>query len=177
MRTFVSIEIPALIRKKIYSLGEKIPGRLSRVSEDNIHITLQFLGELDEGGLAKAEAVLNKLYGQPFRVTIKGISFFGGRDIHTIYANVIDHGRIKQVYSDVGKLLSDADLDFESEREYVPHATIARVKEGSPEIREFIGQNSDQLFGEFEISSICLKKSTLSSKGPVYETLYERKLG
>ena len=177
MRTFVAIEIPAEMRRKIYSIGEKIPGRLSRVSEENIHITLQFLGELDEDGLASAESALNKISGQPFGVIIKGISFFGGRDVHTIYANVIDQGRIKVIYSDAGKLLSDAGLDFESEREYVPHATIARVKDGSAKIREFIGQNSDHLFGEFEIDSICLKRSVLSEKGPIYTTLYERKLG
>ncbi len=177
MRTFFAIEIPEEIRKNIHSAGEEMPGWLSRVSIDNIHITLQFLGDVSEEKAAKAKEALERIREVPFKATIKGISHFGGRDVHTIFANVQDGGRIKGIFLDIGKSLSDVEIDFETEREYIPHVTIARVKQGGAEIKEFITQNSERMFGEFEIKSVCLKKSVLTGKGPVYTTLYERKLG
>ena len=177
MRTFFAIEIPEEIRKKIHFVGAEMPGRNSRVSEDNIHITLQFLGYINEEKTAMAREALDKIREGPFMATIKGISYFGGHDVHTVFAKVLDEGRIKEIFLDIGKSLENAGVDFESEREYTPHATIARVKQGGVDIKEFINQNSERLFGEFEIKSVCLKESVLTEKGPVYTTLYERKLG
>ena len=96
MRTFVAIEIPKAIRSEIYSLGTKIPGKLSRVSEDNIHITLQFLGELGDKEVSLAVDALQKLSAEPFTATIKGVSYFGDQEVRTIYANIIDEGMIKK---------------------------------------------------------------------------------
>ena len=115
-----------------------------RVSIDNIHITLQFLGDVSEEKAAKAKEALERIREVPFKATIKGISHFGGRDMHTIFANVQDGGRIKGIFLDIGKSLSDVEIDFETEREYIPHVTIARVKQGGAEIKEFITQNSER---------------------------------
>jgi 2'-5' RNA ligase len=69
-------------------------------------------------------------------------------------------------------------LGFEKDkREYTSHATIGRVKSlngGDKEhLETFLQEYGDKFFGEFEVSSFQLKKSTLTPKGPIYETLYE----
>jgi 2'-5' RNA ligase len=176
MRTFVAIEIPQEIRVKIHALGGKIPGRLSRMAIDNIHITLLFLGDINSEQLAKVQRAIATINVKPFSIAIKGISYFGGREMHTIFANVTDDGQTKAVYLELSELLLSFGIKVEHSREYIPHVTIARVKEGNADTREFIGRNSGQEFGEFNVSAICIKQSVLSEKGPVYTTLFERKL-
>lgn len=177
MRTFVAIEIPEGIRREIYSVGLMIPGKVSRVSERNIHITLQFLGELDEATLPNAKKALDGIKAEPFPVSVRGISYFGRHEVRTIYANVIDDGATARIYKKAARLLNLAGLSFETERSYVPHATIARLKQPNEEAEEFVSRNLDRIFGEFRVSSICLKSSVLSAEGPVYTNLYERELG
>lgn len=175
MRAFLAIEIPKEIREKMFALGSKLPGKLSRVSAENIHITLQFLGEVEEEKMGIITEALKKISATPFKVSIKGLSYFGEPKIHTVFCKVIDQNRASSLYHDIEKRMDDAGLGFKSERDYVPHATIARVKEGSDELKAFINQNSDTEFGELEVNSICLKKSVLSDRGPSYSTLYEHK--
>ncbi len=176
MRTFVALEIPDNVRSQMYSIGEKIPGRMALVPKDNIHITLQFLGDIGEAQVLAAARALDSVSQSSFPVLLRGLSYFGGRNMHTIFAKVFDNARTSLLYNAVGKALSDCGIGYAAQRDYTPHATIARVKAQAPDTREFISQNAEHAFGEFIAQSICLKKSVLSSSGALYATLHEREL-
>lgn len=176
MRAFIAIELPDEIRGAIYSLGLKVPGKISRVAEQNIHITLQFLGDISEGD---AESVMGAVKGirvEKFTAKADGISYFGGRDIHTVYAKITDNGEITGIYSKLHAALSKCGIKVEQDRQYIPHATIARVKQENAELRKFIGQNSSHYFGSFEVTSICIMESILTEKGPEYTKILEQSI-
>ncbi|MEM3136972.1 MAG: 2'-5' RNA ligase family protein, partial [Thermofilaceae archaeon] len=61
------------------------------------------------------------------------------------------------------------------EEEFTPHLTIARVKTGIGSLTTFIDKNSDVEIGMMTVDSLRLKKSILTPRGPIYETLYEKK--
>lgn len=173
MRAFIAIEMPKKIRESIYQFGSGIPGKISRVAESNIHVTLQFLGNIADESAAKAIDEIKKVDAESFSAEADGISYFGGREIRTVFAKIIDHGKITSIYSSIGKGLADSGINQDTEKKYIPHATIARIKEENVELRAFIGQNSSHHFGKFSVNSICFMKSILTEKGPLYSTVYE----
>lgn len=177
MRVFTAIGLPEEIRKKLFDIGGRIPCRTIRVSEPNLHITLQFIGDIDDGTLAKVIDVVKFINWEPFSVCIRGISCFGtGDDIRVVYANALDENRISMVYSRLSGSLKSRGISFKPENTYIPHVTIGRTIPGQKrEIPEFIKKHSEDDFGSFEVSEIHVKGSTLTRKGPIYETLYKSK--
>ena len=178
MRVFTAIALPEEIRKKLFDVGSQIPGRMARVSEPNLHITLQFIGDVDDGMLAKVIDAVKFINEEPFRVCIRGISFFGTGDaMRVVYANALDKNRITLIYSRLCDALKSREISFKPENSYTPHVTIGRPSLGHKrEILEFIKNHSEYDFGSFEVREIYVKGSTLARKGPVYETLYKSKL-
>jgi 2'-5' RNA ligase len=63
---------------------------------------------------------------------------------------------------------------FSSEKS-VSHLTLARVRSQNyrEEIRKFLEKYKPVIIGSMRVDSIKLKKSTVTSKGPVYEDLAE----
>ena len=69
-------------------------------------------------------------------------------------------------------------LDFEREKKFHPHLTLARVKsqKGKGKLKVFINKNKERSFGKLKVDSVELKKSVLTPEGPVYSTILETKL-
>jgi 2'-5' RNA ligase len=84
----------------------------------------------------------------------------------------------------IGKIASKIDeqisgLGFKKEkRDFSAHLTIARVRsaKNKEKILQIIEKYRDMEFGNFKVNYIKLKKSELTSKGPIYTTLREIKL-
>ncbi len=177
MRAFVAIDLPEEIRKKLHALEGGMPGRVSLVQEQNLHITLQFLGDINEAALTKVVAAVSAIKENPFKVEIKGISYFGKKEeVRVVFAGIDDGNKTASIYSRLCDSLSSSGVSFKAEKEYTPHVTLGRPKPGpQTELLEFIGKHSGDSFGCFEANSISVKKSTLAPDCPVYETLYESK--
>ncbi|MBR5504378.1 MAG: RNA 2',3'-cyclic phosphodiesterase, partial [Methanobrevibacter sp.] len=64
-------------------------------------------------------------------------------------------------------------LGFKKERNYISHLTIGRVKspKNKNEIKDVINQNRNIKIGAMTVNRICLKKSTLTPQGPIYENI------
>lgn len=177
MRAFIAIDIPGDIRKKICDFGAMVPGNATIVSEQNLHITVQFLGDIGQKVQSDVVETIKTIDERPFSVSIAGVSGFGkGDDIRVLYAGVRNGEKIKEIYTSIMDSFSSKGLRFDRESDYVPHVTICRPKGASSALSDFIRSNKDKVFGGFEVSKVSLKKSTLARNGPVYETLYEREL-
>ncbi|MHB1829900.1 MAG: RNA 2',3'-cyclic phosphodiesterase [Candidatus Micrarchaeaceae archaeon] len=178
MRVFTAIELPVEIRKKLFHTGSQMPGRASIVPESNLHITLQFIGEIGAGTLAEVIDSVKSIKEEPFRICIKGISCFGsGEGMRVVYANALDENKIMSTHSILCGTLESRGISFEQEKSYIPHVTIGRTRQDPKrEIEEFIKKHSEDDFGSFEARKIHVKGSTPTRNGPVYETLYENEL-
>ena len=176
MRAFIAIEIPADIRKKINKFCGDIPGELSMVPESNLHITLQFLGDLSDRQAATVAGILKSVNVSQFQAEARGLGYFGGVRINVVYVKVDDRGATASLYSKIGAELNAKGIKFESDREYTPHITIARAKDGgSLGLKNFINRRSTNYLGAFKVNSISLKKSTLKGTTPTYSNIYSRK--
>jgi 2'-5' RNA ligase len=174
MRTFIAIDLPEEIKERVYAASAELHSGVTTVAQNNLHITLQFLGEKSKAQLIDIENTIKAVNSTPFLVSVYGVSYFG-KPARVIFANVADDSRIAYLYSQISVRLAAIGIESIDSRKFVPHITMARVKHPACGLEDFISRHAATKFGSFEVSCIAVKKSTPSSHGPVYETLYERK--
>lgn len=175
VRAFVAFEISPEMRGLLAAAQGVLrtgTARLSYVDPPLIHITVKFLGEVDEKKLPQVIAALNTVHATPFPVNGSRITVNNFRDPHTVWCAVDDAGKGRDVFLAVESVL--APLGFSREnRAFTPHATLARVKMADPSLFRCIETLKDAPCGSCTVSGLKLKKSTLTPRGPVYEDIAE----
>jgi len=89
-----------------------------------------------------------------------------------IWAGVLDGGRCGLLHAAIEDLLSPLGV-LREDRPFVPHATVARVREYHPDLAGILRSLADHDFGVGTINRVVLKKSTLTPRGPVYRDIAE----
>jgi len=175
VRAFVALELPGEIRERLMGVQEKLRGcsaLLTIVDPALIHITLKFLGEVEEKDLPKVSAALRSIPFTPFAATVGTVTVNNPKRPHTVWCTVSDGGEGKKLFQQVEGVL--APLGFEREsRGFTPHATLARVKAPDPSLFTVIRALDGITYGDCMFRGMKLKKSTLTPRGPVYEDLLE----
>ena len=85
-----------------------------------------------------------------------------------VYVTGDMHGELERLYDKEFRKLG-----FKKEKNFISHLTIGRVKspKNKKEIREAIENLENIEIGKMSVSKICLKKSTLTPQGPIYEDI------
>jgi len=179
-RIFIAINFPPDIKKKLASYREKwqeLPARWTK--PDNLHITLAFIGDVDEDGLVEicrlAKETAQKHY--PLSIKLNKISYGPLKKIppRMIWVSGEKSEEFSVLRNDLEKaLLSSEKIPFAPEgREFSPHITLARIRQWDwrriePEERP---QVDEEISLTFNVSSIEVMESELSAKGPKYEII------
>ncbi len=180
MRTFISIDVGAI--DSLIGLEEELKGTgasIKLVEPENIHLTLKFLGEINESMVPEVEKVMKAATEgiSSFTAALHGMGAFPNLDyIKVVWVGVEDNGEMKDMAKRLGEGM---DLyGFKKEKGFMSHVTLARVKSarGKERLAELINKNRDVHFGEIDVKGIKLKKSELKREGPVYSTIREVKL-
>ncbi|MDO9539679.1 MAG: RNA 2',3'-cyclic phosphodiesterase [Methanocalculus sp.] len=175
VRVFVAIDLLESLREAFSEVHEPLrrtSGRLSIVKPPLLHITLKFLGEVSSDQVHSISNALSSIHIPPYDVTLAGVSADNLRHPRVIWATVEDGGKTALLAEEIDSVL--APLGFPKEtRLFRPHITIARVKEYHPDIPEVIASLSSWKGGRMPVSTFVLKKSTLTPRGPIYETITE----
>ena len=134
MRTFIAIEIPAEVKQALARLQEELrdaPAEVSWTKPENIHLTLKFLGEVEESMLGRVEAAAVEAAAgaRPFTLALGGVGAFpNARQPRIIWAGLsgeVEAAARLQVRLDERL----AALGFPKEdRPFRPHLTVGRVK-------------------------------------------------
>jgi len=175
-RGFIAVEIP--VNDKIQTFHDelsKLPTKIKLVEPENIHITLKFLGETKKEHINDIQQIMKKSVQDitPWKIRLQGTGVFPNRDyIKIIWLGIQQIGNLV----DISKVLNQetATLGYKKEkRGFKAHITIGRVNNavGKNELIDLIDQYKDTIFNEILIDKILLKKSTLTPKGPIYETI------
>src|SRR3989344_9074013 len=129
MRAFVAVELPEHIRARIFHefelLSKKDVFGGKFVEKENLHLTLNFLGEISE---EKAKKVIDELKGvklDKFSCSIRKVGCFPSSEhIKVIWVELIsENNKLKELYDLVKDKIGSID-----EREFESHITTARVK-------------------------------------------------
>ncbi|MCK5112190.1 MAG: RNA 2',3'-cyclic phosphodiesterase [Thermoplasmatales archaeon] len=150
------------------------------VEPQNIHITLKFLGEVEEVNIDDIEQIMKDSVKEiePFTIKLSGTGVFPNQNyIRVVWIGIKDAEIIETISRSIDERLSQ--LGFKREkRGFSAHLTIGRVKTAKNKqlLLKAIEDYKDSEFSTQEINSIKLKKSDLTPKGPIYTTLREVKL-
>ncbi|MDW8359855.1 MAG: RNA 2',3'-cyclic phosphodiesterase [Candidatus Caldarchaeum sp.] len=183
VRAFIAIDVhdEEILRRIVSVQNELIRvGRegLKPVEAHNLHLTLRFLGELTDAETQLVSEALGKLDAKAFTMSLKGLGYFpGGGRVNVIWAGVEEGAEeLRKIHSSLGRLLSG--LKIEENDKFSPHLTICRVKfvKDKQGLLEVIRRNSETFFGAERVEKISLKRSVLTSSGPVYSDISVRKI-
>jgi len=167
MRLFVAIEIEPNDEIREILLKAKKLG-LRTVSENNLHINLKFLGEVDDSQIEGIKKALDSAAGfGKFDIELSGIGAFPGSGLIRVVWIGVKSDKVKALAS-----LIDGELErlgFNKEKSYTPHITLARVPKRVNGLKELLGERD---FGRQEIKDIHLIKSILMSEGPRYDKIH-----
>ena len=175
IRAFVAIELSKDILYQLTLAQDtlrKCRAHIRFVDPRNIHITVKFLGDINQKLLQQVIYALESVTDDPFPITAGTVTVNNTIRPRTIWSSIDDAGRIEELFCRIEEALSPLGFGRES-RSFTPHATLARVKSSDPSLfsaRELLRGKS---YGSCIIQGIKLKKSTLGPLGPVYEDLLE----
>ena len=173
MRVFVAVEvIDDHILQKIKSMQESFSFKAKPVRLDQIHFTLQFLGEISENKTEDVKKALGTVSFSKFDLTIIGSGAFPNtRNPKVVWLGVDKDGkeRMSRLANDVNEILGA--IDLKNEKPFKPHLTVFRIKNRIGDITEELLKSKDTKFGTQVVSQIVLKKSDLSPNGPEYTNL------
>ena len=173
MRTFVAIEVDDKgILQKIRSVQESTSFKASPIRIDQIHFTLQFLGEIDEELCEKVKDVLRTIAFSQFDLSLKGIGGFPNlKNPRVIWIGTDKKGADKLIEIAEEIRIKLIHLGFEKDKKFKPHLTVFRIKKKIGDVSSDMNRVGETKFGTQTISKIKLKKSVLSPKGPEYSDL------
>lgn len=179
MRTFVGIGLPEGVRRAIarsIAPHRRRLGAVAWVAEENLHVTLKFLGEIDPGRLPEIEACLENSAesGSPFEISVAGVGAFPSPAApRVLWAGVRDPlelvGKLQQNMENV---LSEAGFPREG-RAFHPHVTVGRARGVLPrgEREAFFADLADSPFGAATVASFGLYESRLGQGGAKHAVL------
>ncbi|MBS7658158.1 MAG: RNA 2',3'-cyclic phosphodiesterase [Candidatus Bathyarchaeia archaeon] len=182
IRCFIAIDVDQKnVIEKILSIQkvlEESKVDLKLVEPQNIHLTLKFLGEINEEKVKKVIEAIKDIQFKPFKIILKGLGVFPTINYPRVLWVGVTNGfkEISLIFLKLEDKL--AKLGFpKEERGFSPHLTIARVKSGKEktELIKVLEKFKNEEIGEVPVESIKLKRSILTSKGPIYSTLFEIK--
>ena len=167
MRAFISIDMSKEVKKEILRIQKNLPKFYGKKTEpENLHLTLKFLGEIDNRKIEMVKEKLREIKFNKFYCEIDKIGVFSPKFIKIVWLHLTNcEGLQKEIDSALESL-------FEKEKRFMSHLTIARVK-SIKDKRKFL-ENLKKIKIpkiKFIADNFRLKKSTLTEKGPIYKIL------
>jgi 2'-5' RNA ligase len=177
IRLFVAIEIPEELRRRMAAISQGVE-RARWVPEENIHLTLRFIGEVREDVMEDIVAELSKVGGDPFDVTLVGAGHFeSGRRIRALWIGVERNPALQALRERIDAAIVRAGLEPEG-RKFKPHITLARINDASPEeVRAWLQANALFRSVPITVGQFVLFSSFQSRSGSIYQSEAEFPLG
>jgi RNA 2',3'-cyclic 3'-phosphodiesterase len=179
IRTFIAIPLPNEIHRKLAEFQaslKKHHADVSWVKPENIHLTLQFLGEIHPNLVEKVGLCLEEIVPTQAQFTceIAGTGVFPNPNRARVLWVGVTLGKehVIQLQSAIEKSLDRLNIPKEN-RTFHPHLTLGRVR--SPKnidavVTELLDQNNLS-FGITEVAQVTLFSSKLSPTGAIYAPL------
>lgn len=175
MRTFVAIEVSNNdVKNSIKNFQNNLKIDAKPINPEQLHFTLQFLGEISEELTQQVIESLKTIKFSEFSINLKGVGALPKPKFpRVIWIGTDEEGgrKLIELAKKVENILKP--LGLVSDKPFKPHTTIFRIKKKIGDITKELDEQRHMDFGMQKISNIKLKKSELTSSGPIYSNLGE----
>ena len=183
-RTFLCFPVPMEVRSKknmLYSTLEKSPAQIKWVKNDNLHLTLKFIGYTTESQISKIINILSKITidYKPFQLIINKTGCFPKKERpRTLFLGV--DGQINSLNDLFQNIETELEkIDIEKDRnQFFPHITLAKIKypqAHTPDIDLFLKSSYDPI--DLSLDRVQFFSSELLPSGAIYTLLKTFPLG
>jgi len=179
MRCFIAIELPENVKSALSDIEgklKKINADIRWVKPDNIHLTLKFLGNVEEETVGKIAKLMEKICSRynSFYLEIKGVGMFPDKKYpRVLWIGVMDNNILETLQKDIED--SMATIGFEKEKRFNAHLTLGRFRssKGKDALLDAIKELESNNYGTINVKSISLMKSDLHPEGARYTKIAE----
>jgi len=176
MRLFIGIALPEDIRFRLSLLCCGVPN-VRWVPPANMHLTLRFVGEVDNGVMQDIDAALAAVRAPRFMLSLAGVGHFGkDKNVRVIWAGVEKSPALRHLHDKIESAVVRSGQPPDGQK-FSPHVTLSRVKTPLPagKLLEFITSNNLFRAQPIEVTYFTLFSSFPSSEGSIYraEESYE----
>ena len=182
MRAFIAIDLDPEIKKNLMEVLRRLkriaPRNVVWVKEQGMHLTLKFLGEIDEVRSAQIMDLMKDIAGvtRPFSLEMKGTGFFPAESRHprVLWIGTTGQPVLAELQERFESGLEKIGFDREV-RPFHPHLTLGRIKGpvALAEISAELKKHEAAAFGEMTVDKVTLFKSELKPTGAEYSVLKE----
>ncbi|MGB9080016.1 MAG: RNA 2',3'-cyclic phosphodiesterase [Desulfuromonadaceae bacterium] len=167
MRLFIAIEPPDDLKTALARLRVDVPGA-RWVPTEQLHLTLAFLGEVEENGAGELSERLALIHTTPFHLCFSGTGCFPNRHRpRVLWAGFEPHPGLMRLAAGVHRAVLTCGIPQE-ERPFSPHITLARLKfPAAREVDAFLAM-PQKLKLPFPVREIILFQSRLTPHGAVH---------
>ena len=185
MRTFIAVELDAALREPLVKLLRKGLPKDRDVrwcAENQLHVTLKFLGEIDDDRLAKVCEVVRNVSTQidPFTISLGPLGCFPNpRSARVLWCGIEDAAAGCRRWVELADpLLEELGIERET-RAFTPHITLGRSKaSGGARVMERVLETiAPPVAGEMQVAQVVIFESRLRPTGAEYFPLFTTPLG
>jgi 2'-5' RNA ligase len=176
LRLFVGIALPPELKLRLSLMAAGVPGA-KWVDPGNYHLTLRFIGEVDEGQAADIDEALLRIRAPRFAVALATVGHFGLRQL---WVGVERNAALQHLHEKIESVLNRLGYAPE-ERRYTPHVTLARLSrlKGTTEskLQDYLSAHALFRAPPFAVEHFSLVASYLTKSGAIYEDQADYELG
>lgn len=168
LRLFAALPVPDDVAACLMPLQSGLPGA-RWVPRENFHITLKFLGKVDEATADEIDEALRALKGRPVPVALDSLGSFGDKtEVRSVFARVVLHERLKALAAKVDNITHDLGLERDKRR-FTPHITLGRLRgTTNREVAKWMEECGQLIAPPFEATHFTLYSSLTRQDGAIY---------
>ena len=169
-RLFVAIQPPQAIRQKLLAaMGGVSHARWQ--SDEQLHLTLRFIGEVDRHLAADIGAALGMIHHPRFTLSLDRIGQFDRRGkIETLWVGVSPPAAVEGLKRKIDQALLRVGIAPE-QRAYLPHITLARFNRRPGDLEDFATRSGQLAAPPWAVDHFLLYESHLAQEGAAYVPL------
>ena len=166
-RLFVALRPPRPIRDLLRAAMHGISAARWQ-DDDQLHLTLRFIGEVDRHRAEDIAAALGALHAPAITARIAGVGLFDRRGApHMCWAGVEPLAQLAALQRKIDQLLARVGVEAET-RAFMPHVTLARLNRSAGPVAPFLALHSDLASAPFVFDHVILYESEMGHGGSRY---------
>jgi 2'-5' RNA ligase len=176
-RLFLAIDPPQDVRRQLASLRSGVADA-RWVSIEQLHLTLKFLGDVEEAAAAEVEKSLDSVRETDFALELSGVGRFPPRRAaRVLWAGLKAEPKLLDLHEAIELRLEGLGIEREDQA-FSPHLTLARLRDNvrAAEVERWLERGRNFLAGPFPVGRFHLYSSVLGPDGATHERIHSYEL-